>query len=160
MVNDDELTPFNGQLDAWFFKYVLCIYIYTKVDDKLTPFNGQLDAWLRSKPAAGPPLSVVNTMIESWTYQYFMMGTCIYANAKEKMQTFVNLKHVGAVECLNNQANTLIKLVEHPRELAPVQVLSFHLSFKIIKIKFFHLLWVSKLNKTSEIVNFEQLTLI
>ena len=62
---------------------------------------------------------------------------------KKKMQTFVNLKHVGAVECLNNQANTLIKLVEHPRELAPVQVLSFHLSCKIIKIKSFHLLWVS-----------------
>ena len=57
-----------------------------------------------------------------------------------QMQTFVNLKHVGAVECLNNQANALIKLVEHPRKLAPVQVLSFHLSFKIIKIKFFHLL--------------------
>ena len=46
---------------------------------------------------------------------------------KIQMQTFVNLKHVGAVECLNNQANTLIKLVEHPRELAPVQILSLHL---------------------------------
>ena len=34
-------------------------------DDELTPFNGQLEAWLRSKPAAGPPLSVVNTIIES-----------------------------------------------------------------------------------------------
>ena len=68
--------------------FYVYIYIYTKVDDKLTPFNGQLDAWLRSKPAAGPPLSVVNTMIESWTYQYFMMGTCIYANAKEKNANF------------------------------------------------------------------------
>ena len=40
----------------------------------LTPFSGQLEAWLRSKPAAGPPLSVVNTIIESWwsTFAFFL----------------------------------------------------------------------------------------
>ena len=35
----------------------------------------------------------------------------------------MDLKHIGTLECLNNQANALVKLVKHPRELAPVQVL-------------------------------------
>ena len=42
-------------------------------------------------------------------------------------QNLVHLKHVGRLECLNNQAHTLIKLVKHPRKLASVQVLSFDL---------------------------------
>ena len=40
-------------------------------------------------------------------------------------QHFANLKHVGTLERLNNQANAFIKLVKHPGKLAPVQVLSY-----------------------------------
>lgn len=53
------------------FKYELINYIihfHSKMwyyDYKiLTPFRGQLDAAFRLNPAAGPPLSVVNTTIE------------------------------------------------------------------------------------------------
>ena len=85
----------------------------------VTPFSGQLEAWLRSKPAAGPPLSVVKTIIES----------CHQKELPQEMplemliQNSIYLKHVGTLECLNNQANALVKLVKHPRELTPVQVL-------------------------------------
>ena len=96
----------------------------------LTPFSGQLDAWLRSKPAAGPPLSVVNTIIESWwsTFAFFLNEVTVVVmrilmNSCMMSKHSFDLEHVGALESFNDFANTLVELVKHPGELTTVQVL-------------------------------------
>ena len=78
----------------------------------LTPFSGQLEAWLRSKPAAGPPLSVVNTIIESWHLLFFWMMWLIV------MMIFMNsymmsqiILRPGACGC----AGALQRLCQHSR---------------------------------------------
>ena len=37
-----------------------------------------------------------------------------------------NLEHMSSLERLNDQPNALVELVEHPGELPPVYVLSYH----------------------------------
>ena len=97
----------------------------------LTPFNGQLDAWLRSKPAAGPPLSVVNTIIESWwsTFAFFsewgdwLLWWWFWWIVVWWANHSFDLEHVGALERFDDFANTFVELVKHPGELTTVQVL-------------------------------------